>query len=77
MFKGKHIVGGIVFTNTFSSSYFSTKKKNYIYIYISCGYSLEVPCQGNSNMYLQSMFLWTNEKNMNIFWLEKAFYLEL
>ena len=36
---------------------------------IHCGYSLETPHQG--------MFSWTNKVNINIFWLEKASYLDL
>ena len=30
---------------------------------ISCGYSLELPCQGDSNEYPQHMFLWWTEEN--------------
>ena len=31
---------------------------------ICCGYSLETPCQGLSNVYPQYTFSWTNKKNI-------------
>ena len=40
-------------------------------------YSLEAPEWGASNEYPQHMFLWTNKKNINIFWLKKVPYLKL
>ena len=44
---------------------------------ICCGYSLEVPHRSASNEYPQHMFLCKNKKNICIFWMKKAPYLEL
>ena len=37
---------------------------------IDCGYTLELPCQGGSNEYPQSMFRSKNKKNIKIFQLK-------
>ena len=45
---------------------FQIKKSDIFHISaqnIDCGYSLELPRQGGSNEYLQSMFLSRNKKN--------------
>ena len=37
---------------------------------ICCGYSLEVPQRGSSNLSQKHMFLRRNNKNVRIFWLK-------
>ena len=49
----------------------------FLYKYIWCGYSLEVPPRGTSNEYQQHMFSWRNKKDISIFWMKKALYLLL
>ena len=44
---------------------------------IDCGYSLEPPRRGGSNVYPQSMFLSKNKKNINIFQLKNVQFLKL
>ena len=51
-------------------------KKNIFHISaqnIDCGYSLEPPRRGGSNVYLQSMFLSRNKKN-NVYPCKSQFY---
>ena len=55
---------------------FSDKKSYIFHIFapnIDCGYSLELPRQGGSNEYSQSMFLSRNKKN-NVYPYEPQFY---
>ena len=48
--------------------YFHTSAQN-----IDCGYSIELPRQGGSNKYLQSMFLSKNKKT-NVYPCKPQFY---
>ena len=41
---------------------------------IDCGYSLEPPRRGGSNVYLRSMFWAKNKKNIEIFLMKFNFY---
>ena len=55
---------------------FSNKNSDFLYISaqnIDCGYSLELPSQGSSNKYPQSMFLSRNKKN-NVYPCKPQFY---
>ena len=66
------------YTENFTSKnwYFLDKNSDIFHISaqnIDCWYSLESPCWGGSNEYLQSMFLSRNKKN-NVYLCKPQFY---
>ena len=72
----KHAYSNILKISPPKTENFQIKKSDNFHISaqnIDCGYSLELPCQGSSNEYPQSMFLSRNKKN-NAYLCKPQFY---